>query len=135
MVAREYIERPYDILVSDDDEGCRECVRDALALNGYRPHVASCGREAIDYVRNHVVDVLIIDMNMPDLTGLQTVQIIRSEIAIEIPSILMSADESPELKLRALSADFETFVPKPVDLGVLRHVVEEILHRTYEGRN
>ena len=135
MVALEYREKAYDILVSDDDEGCRESVRDALAINGYRPHVTSCGREAIEYARQHTVDVIIVDMNMPDLTGLETVRIIRSEISIVVPSVLMSADGSPELKLRARSAQFETFVPKPVDLSVLRHVIQDILHKYYEDRN
>ena len=135
MVPLAQYSQPYDILVSDDDCACRETVRDVLATLGYRPHLAACGREAIEYVRRHFVHALIVDMNMPDISGLETVTIIHSEIAVPIPSILMSADSSPELRVRALSAHFETFMPKPLDLGVLRHVVEEILLRHYESEN
>lgn len=124
--------RPYEILVSDDDENCRETVREALVRKGYRAHSVSCGQEAIEYVRAHFVHVMIVDMNMPDLTGIETVTIVRQEIAIDVPGILMSADTSPELRVQALTAHFETFVPKPINLNALRHIVEEILRRRYE---
>jgi len=123
---------PYEILVTDDDENCRETVAEVLSRNGYRPHLAGSGHEAIDYVRRHFVHVMIVDMNMPDLDGVETVSIVRHEMSIVVPSILISADTSPDLRLRALMAHFETFVPKPLDLNVLRHVVYEILRRHYE---
>ena len=123
---------PYEILVTDDDENCRETVGEALRRNGYRPHLAGSGQEAIAYVRRHFVHVMIVDMNMPDLTGVETVSIVRNEMSIIVPSILISADTSPDLRVRALTAEFETFVPKPLDLNVLRHVVHEILRRHYE---
>ena len=132
MVALELRSRPYDILISDDDPACRETIEDALSTKGYRTHVTSCGREAIEYVRAHFVHVVIVDMGMPDLTGLETVSIIRREMSVSIPSILVSADSSPELKLRALSAHFESFMAKPLNLGALRHVVEDIIRRHYE---
>ncbi len=132
MVATEYSVRPYGILISDDDQGCRESVRDALASQGYRTHLASCGHEAIEVARRNFLHVMIVDMNMPDLNGLETVTIIRREISMPVPSILMSADRSRELMLQALSAHFDSFMPKPLNLGTLRHIVEEIIHRYYE---
>ena len=132
MVAVEYETRPYRILISDDDAGCRESVRDALAREGYRTDVASCGREAIEVVRRNRVHVVIVDMNMPDLTGLETVTIIRREIYGSLPSILMSADHSCELKARALLAHCDSFMPKPFDLRTLRNIVEDLIVRYYE---
>ncbi len=131
MVAAEYHAKPYEILISDDDESCRESVREALAPHGYITHVVSCGREAIEVVRRHFIHVIIVDMNMPDLSGLQTVTIIHQEIQVVVPSILMSADNSNELIAQAEGAQFESFVPKPIDLGTLRRVVEQILRRHY----
>jgi len=72
-------------------------------------------------------------MNMPDLTGLETVNIIRAEVHIAIPSILMSADTSPDLKVRAMSAHVESFMPKPVNLFVLRNILNKILRKYYES--
>jgi CheY-like chemotaxis protein len=134
MVAMSIQYEPYDILITDDDEGCRETVCDILSENGYRTHLASCGEEAIEVVREHPVQLIIVDMNMRALSGLETVTIIRQEIEVmaHVPSILMSSDCSMELKLRALSAHIESFMPKPLKVSVLRHVVEEIIRRTYE---
>ena len=131
MVAAQYHARPYEILISDDDESCRESVREALEPHGYRTHVVSCGREAIEVVRRRFVHVMIVDMNMPDLSGLQTIAIIHQEIHAAVPSILISADNSSELIAQAEEAQFESFVPKPIDLGALRRVVEQILRRYY----
>ena len=133
MVATEHRLQPYQILVSDDDKTCRETVRDVLASQGYRTHLASCGREAIQVARRQFLHVVIVDMNMPDLSGLETVTIIRREVSVAVPSILMSADPSRELMRQALSAHFDSFMPKPLDVGSLRHVVEEIIRRHYEG--
>ena len=132
MVIPDELSRDYDILVTDDDEGCRESVRDALATHGYRPHVASCGREAIEYVRRHRVDVFIVDMNMPDLTGAETITIIRSEVSCPIPSILISAEPSTDLLRRALVAHIESFMPKPINLNLLRRMVAELILKRYE---
>ena len=132
MVARESFVRPYSVLVSDDDEGCRESVREALAGQGYKMRLASCGREAIEVVRRHFVHVMIVDMNMPDMSGLDTVTVIRRETSVRVPSILMSADASRELMFEALAAQFDSFIAKPFDISALRHIVEEVLRRHYE---
>jgi len=124
---------PYKILITDDDAGCRESVRDALATNGYETVEASCGREAIEVATQRLVHVLIVDMNMPDLSGVETVAIIRREVAPPPPSILMSADSSEEIMRRAMAAQFQSFLPKPLQLGILRHIVGEIIRRTYES--
>ena len=132
MVQTEFCPRQYRILISDDDENCRETVREALAPQGYETRLASCGREAIEVARKQVVHVLIVDMNMPDMSGLDAVLIIRREIATPVPSILMSADASRELMMQALQAQFDSFLPKPFGVGALRHIVEEIIRRHYE---
>ena len=133
MFVQERHARPYHILITDDDEGCRESVRDALESQGYDTELASCGREAIALVRRKRVHVVIVDMNMPDLTGLETVTIIRQEVHVSVPSILMSSDNSRQLMQRALLARCESFMPKPLNLAVLRHIVEEIIRRHYES--
>jgi len=132
MVAAVMESQPYQILITDDDEACRETVSDALAERGYATHLAACGREAIEVARTKRLHLVIIDMNMPDLTGLETVTIIRREVRVVLPGILMSAEPSEELMVRALKASFESFMPKPLQLGALRHVVEQIIRRTYD---
>ncbi len=107
-------------------------MREALAVQGYELRLASCGREAIEVVRSHFIHVMIVDMNMPDMTGLDAVSMIRREISARVPSILMSADASRELMSEALSAQFDSFIAKPFDISALRRIVEEVLRRHYE---
>ena len=130
-----YETQPYEVLITDDDEGCRETVREVLTRRGYRTVLASCGREAIRIVRRQVIHVAIVDMNMPDLTGLETMTIIRREVSVPVPGILVSADTADDLAVQARSADFESFLPKPLDLAVLRAVVREIINRYYEDED
>jgi DNA-binding response OmpR family regulator len=132
MVAAELFRHTYRILISDDDEGCRETVREALAERGYETRLASCGREAIEVARRQPVHVLIVDMNMPDMNGLDTVLTIRREMSVRLPSILMSADTPREPLSDTLSAAFDSFIAKPFDMGALRHVVEEVIRKHYE---
>jgi DNA-binding response OmpR family regulator len=132
MVAAEFLRPTYRILISDDDEGCRETVREALAERGYDTRLASCGREAIEVARRQLVHVLIVDMNMPDMNGLDTVLTIRREISIRLPSILMSGDTPRELLGKALSAEFDSFIAKPFEMSALRHIVKEVIRRHYE---
>jgi len=131
MVALEYQTRPYRILISDDDESCRESVREALDTQGYCTDVVCCGHDAIEVVRQHLVHVVIVDMNMPGMDGLETVSIIRREVSVVMPSILISADNSRELVARAEQAQCDSFIPKPVDLHMLRDVVEELIGQYY----
>jgi len=132
MVAAEFPRPTYRILISDDDKGCRETVREALAERGYDTRLASCGREAIEVARRQLVHVLIVDMNMPDMNGLDTVLTIRREICIRLPSILMSGDTPRELRGEALSAEFDSFIAKPFEMSALRHIVQEVIRRHYE---
>jgi CheY-like chemotaxis protein len=124
--------RRYRILVSDDDPRCREAVREALEPKGYSTELTSCGSEAIEVVRREVVHVVIIDMNMPDMTGVETVMVIRREVAIAPPSILMSGEDPMAIMRKALDAHFESFLPKPFDIIALREIVDEIIRRHYE---
>ena len=122
----------YRILVSDDDPRCREAVREALEPRGYSTQLTSCGSEAIEVARRQLIHVVIVDMNMPDMTGVETVMVIRREVAIAPPSILMSGEDPMAIMRKALDAHFESFLPKPFDIIALREIVDEIIRRHYE---
>ena len=61
----------YRILITDDDNRCREALRDIIAPQGYETLEAACGEEAVDMVRNGVeVHLVLLDMHMPTITGI-----------------------------------------------------------------
>lgn len=123
----------FSLLITDDDEACRVRYGHTFKEGGYCTYLASCGQEALHIVRENSVHVAILDMHMPDMSGLDTFNGIRRETGYSVPAILVSHDRSKELQLKALSAHFATFLSKPVDLDVLKRVVSALVLRHYPG--
>src|SRR6516225_4926320 len=97
------LRKPYSILITDDDPACREALRDIVEPEGFRALLASSGEEAVDIVREEHVHLVLLDMHMPRLTGLETIELVRQVNAL-LPWILVTADASAELMRRAFSA-------------------------------
>ena len=123
---------PYSILIADDDIDLREEVRCALDKEGHRVFTASCGLEAIEVVRSAetTIHASIIDMFMPDLTGLETVAAIIRAVERH-PAILMTADESKEILLRAMEAGAYTLIRKPFKSGLVVVTLNRLLDKFY----
>src|SRR3954452_16787939 len=81
------LDRPYSILVTDDDPASRETFREIFEPVGFRTFLAESGEEAIDIVNQHDVHVALMDMHLPKLSGLETMAIVR-QIKGMIPMIL-----------------------------------------------
>lgn len=79
------------LLITDDDEVWRETLNDVLMPEGYHTHLASCGEEAIEIVREETIDVVLLDFHMPTIDGLETVKLVH-EIDELLPCILLTAD-------------------------------------------
>lgn len=123
---------PYSILITDDDTGCRESLRSIVEAEGYRTLLASCGEEAIDIVRAEQVHLALLDMNMPTLTGLETMEIVRQMNAL-LPCILVTADVSEWLMRQALRAHAYSVITKPISKHVVLYTVVRALVRVYGG--
>jgi len=123
--------KPYSILITDDDPGCRETLRDIVEPEGFHTLLASSGEEAVDIVREERVHLLLLDMHMPRLTGLETMELVRQVNAI-LPCILVTADASAELMRRAFSAHVYSVIPKPVSKHVVLYTVVRALGRAYD---
>ncbi len=121
----------YSLLITDDDDALRDALRTVFEPEGYHTHLASCGAEAIRVVMQHRIHVAILDMQMPDLSGIETICRIRDVTHTPIPFVLMSGDASKELRLKALAAEAYSLISKPFNVGTMREVVEEIILRYY----
>ena len=69
--------RDYSILIADDDRHSRDALRDIMEPEGFETLLASSGEEAIELVRGHAVHLVLLDMHMPTLTGLETLLLVR----------------------------------------------------------
>ncbi|HVS40451.1 MAG TPA: response regulator [Gemmataceae bacterium] len=120
----------FHILITDDDDRCREALRDIMEPEGFRTLLASSGEEALDIVRGVGVHLVLLDMHMPTLTGLETLQLARQINAL-LPAILMTADSSQSLMRQALQAHVYTVLPKPIAKNVVLYTVVRALEHCY----
>ncbi len=122
--------RDYSILIADDDRNCREALREIMEPQGYRTLLASSGEEALDVVREVEVHLVLLDMHMPTLTGLETLQLVRQFNAL-LPAILLTGDANENLLRRACQARVYSVIPKPVSKNVVLYTVVRALNRSY----
>jgi two-component system chemotaxis response regulator CheY len=122
--------RPYSILITDDDVAARESLRSIVEPEGFRTVLASSGEQALDIVRDEPIHLALLDMHMPTLTGLETLQLVH-EINEVLPCILVTADPSEVLMRQAFRARAYSVIPKPVSKHMLLYTVVRALMRVY----
>jgi CheY-like chemotaxis protein len=122
--------KPYSILITDDDRGCREALRDIVEPEGFQTYLASSGEEALEIFRAHIVHLALLDMYMPRLTGLETLELLRQVNAV-LPCILVTADANEGLMRQAFRARAYSVIPKPVSKNVVLYTVVRALGRVY----
>jgi len=125
--------RDYSILITDDDVSCREALREIVEPEGFRTLLAACGEEALDILHEEPVHLLLLDMHMPRLTGLETLQMVR-QFNAALPCILVTGDASDRLMRQAQQAHVYSVIPKPVSKNVVLYTVVRALVRVYGPR-
>jgi len=116
------------VLVVDDDPAVRAALRDVLTKQGYRVASARTGEEAVDAARETHHDIILIDMKLPTINGLETYLRIRDHNP-EAVAVMMTGyrEEMAELVEAALDQHAYACLQKPFDLEALVGLVEEIL--------
>jgi two-component system KDP operon response regulator KdpE len=116
------------ILVVDDDPQIRRVMRVTLTGQGYEVDDAKTGEEALEKVRSARFDLVLLDMNMPGMSGLEACSLLRdrSEIAI----IMLTVRDTEEDKVSALDAGADDYITKPFNQPELLARVRAALRRT-----
>src|SRR4051794_2480555 len=112
-------EQPYSILIADDDRGNRETLGDVLRAKGFRTVLASDGGEAVEIVQVQMIHLVLIDMHMPRLTGLEALNLLRNSLQRILPAVLMTADATKDLMQEAVPAQVYSVIPEPVNLNIV----------------
>jgi len=112
--------RPPTVLVVDDDEAIRQLFGRWLAAQGYTVVAVSDGPAALDAVQRQSPDVVLLDIAMPGLSGVEVCKRIKSEQATRLtPVILVSAVDGVEDRIAGLAAGADDFLSKPPDVNEL----------------
>lgn len=121
---------PPTLLISDDDSAFRETLRSVFAPRGFNTLLATDGEEALEIVRRELVHLLVTDMYMPRMTGLETIRHIR-RARLLLPCILMSAAANDELVKEAHDVDAFFILRKPIRFPEITGAVQEAMEVTY----
>src|SRR5450631_2774116 len=118
------------ILVVDDEPQIRRVMKTALVSNGYEAFEARTGEEALDSLRAHNPDLILLDMNMPGMGGMAACREIRA--VCEVPIIVLSVRDSERDKIAALDAGADDYMTKPFSVNELLARIRANLRR-YAG--
>ena len=116
--------RPARILVVDDERSIRELLAIVLRREGYEVLLADCGRTAIDALEHEPVDLLISDIKMPDLSGVDVLRAAK-KIDQDILGIMITAFASTDTAVEAMRLGACDYLSKPFDIDLLKMKVRE----------
>ena len=118
------------VLVAEDNAINRQVVGYLLQRLNVEAMMAHDGKEAVDLSAEYPVDLILMDLQMPEMDGLEATRYILQREAIKPPQIVaMTANALPEDRIRCREAGMTGFLPKPMLLDDLRKVLEEVLER------
>jgi len=117
------------ILIVDDDPAFRMGLAASLKASGYSVDLARNAEEALDYVRERPVDIVLLDINMPEVGGVEACQHLRS-LAPRSGIVMLTVRDAEDDKVQALDAGADDYITKPFRLRELIARMGAVLRRT-----
>ncbi|MBA3850036.1 MAG: hypothetical protein C0502_08575 [Opitutus sp.] len=118
---------PARVLVADDNPVNRQLVVRQLQRLGYKPDVAKDGALALELWRREKHDLLLLDVEMPNLDGLQTAKAVRAEGGGKATIVMLTAHATEEARVQCLAAGADERLAKPLTLGDLATTLDRLL--------
>ena len=116
------------ILIVEDETTLRETLADALEVEGFRVTVAADGREALTRFRADKPDLVLLDLMLPELSGIEVCRIIRAESGV--PIVMLTAKDSELDKVVGLELGADDYVTKPFSLRELSARIRALFRRS-----
>ena len=123
----------FNMLLVDEEEDWHRMVRQILEPQGVHTLCARTGREALDMIETKAVHVAVLDVEMPQLGGLQVVRMMR-DLNPRPPAILLADHLTSHLLHEALGMHVFSVLSKPVDMNLLLDALARVMRRFYESR-
>ena len=117
-----------NILVVDDEPVARQSLSEILRLEGYAVNSVPNGQAAVEYVRTHPVELVVVDLRMPGMDGLEVVQVVN-QISPETEVILLTAFGTTETAIQALRLRVHDYLLKPAPPSQVVNSVKKGLAR------
>ena len=120
---------PMDILLVEDDQISRLAIHTWLKEKGHKVVIAENGRKAVEYLQDHVTDVILMDVHMPVMDGIQATKLIREKMLSKAPIIGMTASVMNDERKSYIDAGMDVLVEKPVNFEKLMEIVKKKLNK------
>lgn len=105
------------VLIVEDNEMNMKLVRDVLQFKGYETLEATCGREGVRMCIEHLPDLVLMDIQLPDIDGLTAFKEIRANPRTQnIPVLVVTASVMPHDQQRIAASGFDAFISKPINV-------------------
>src|SRR3990170_4123412 len=119
---------PATLLIADDDPGLRESLERTLTREGYKVVLASDGNAALERLQGGGIDLVLTDLKMPGLTGIEVLRAAKA-IAPDVDVILLTAFGTVEEAVRAMKAGAYDFLTKPFQRPQVLRLIRQALER------
>lgn len=118
------------LLVVDDNKMNRDMLSRRLIREGFSVLTAENGRQAIEMVGAHAIDLVLMDLMMPDMTGTEAIGVLRQTLSpLQLPIIMVSANTDSEEMVKAITHGANDYVTKPIDFPVTLAKIKSYLAR------
>lgn len=118
------------ILVADDDDLNREVMEAFLMSENYRVHLAHDGKHTLHLTESLHPDLILLDVNMPDMTGYEVCRVLRQNPSTaKIPIVIVTGYDTPQDRATGLAAGANVFLPRPFTATRLLEVVADLLKK------
>ena len=112
------------VLIVEDNEKNLKLVRDVLQLKGYRVLEATNATVGLTLAREKRPDLILMDIQLPDIDGITALKTIRAEKDIaRIPVVAVSASAMPDEQQRIVASGFDSYVTKPINMKIFLETV------------
>ena len=116
------------ILIVEDNEKNMKLVRDILRHKGHATLEAATGEEGVRLALAHRPELILMDIQLPDIDGIEALRQIRADTALDTtPVIAVSASVMPDDKQKIVTSGFDAFVAKPINLKQFQETVQRFL--------
>lgn len=115
------------ILLAEDDVLTSKSLTYFLKAREHEVLLASDGEDAINYLKSDVFDLIITDLNMPKVGGMELIHVIRNELKLTTPIIVLTASGMEQTELDAFAIGASEFISKPFSPSVLNTRIQRLV--------
>ena len=116
------------ILIVEDNEKNMKLVRDLLQYKGHQTLEAVTGMDGVRLAIDNIPDLILMDIQLPDISGIQALALIREQDALSsVPVLAVSASVMPEEQQKIVTSGFDAFIAKPINIKQFLDAVQSFL--------